>query len=160
METAAELAREVDFLKDRIQHIEQALGDLARVKVNINTAQVGDVLEDGSIVVTKSGGMSLVAGPSSTEVECPWSKEFSDVFEKLKDNGFNPSQWFIPSLEQLKMASYSQEVKKHFSTERNYWSSDEATRTAAKLFNFGLNGEFRHTKNLSYLCRPFRLLTY
>jgi hypothetical protein len=159
MKTAAELAREVDLLKERIQQIEQGVNALAK-GVPIVDAKPGDVLEDGSIVVIKRGGMALVAGPSSTEVECSWSREFSDVFGKLKVNGFNPSQWFIPSLEQLRMVSCSREVKRHFSMESRFWSSDEATHTLAKSFDFGMNDSFSDFKIHFYLVRPFRLLTY
>lgn len=162
MKTAAELAREVDYLKARIQQIEKAVGDLTSVKVSIEHANPGDVLEDGSVVVTNGGNMALIAGPAFAEVECPWSKQFSEVFDKLSANGFIPSQWFIPSTGQLKIAFCNQEVKKHFSTATHYWSSEEATSNFAKSFNFSENVGFvcSHLKGSSYLSRPFRLLTY
>jgi ribosomal silencing factor RsfS len=166
MKTATELSREVDFLKTKIQKIEQGLKDLTSVKVSIVHANSGDVLEDGSVIVAKSiavthsGGMALVAAPASVEVECQWSKKFSDVFESLSANGFTPSQWFIPSLGQLRMAYFRREVREHFSVQALYWSSDEETHDLAQSLDFRMNTKCTSFKNSFRRVRPFRTLTY
>jgi hypothetical protein len=64
--------------------------------------------------------------PKSTEVEAKWSKEFPEVFRVLKEQGFNPSQWFIPTKEQLKLAYRN--VPNEFSS-TTYWSSTESNAT-------------------------------
>jgi hypothetical protein len=63
----------------------------------IQEAKVGDTLEDGSILLKKGNGFALVVAPKSTEVQCPWTKQFSEVFDKLNSEGFIPSQWFVPT---------------------------------------------------------------
>jgi hypothetical protein len=88
----------------------------------IQEAKVGDTLEDGSIVIKKENGLALVVAPKSTEVQCQWSRQFTEVFDKLSSEGFVSSQWFIPSVEQLKLAY------KVIPNEINnvlYWSSSE-----------------------------------
>jgi hypothetical protein len=97
-------------------------------EITIENASVGDTLEDGSIVLQKSNGLALLVAPSSTEVEATWSKEFSEVFQKLKEQGFNPSQWFVPTEEQLQLAYNT--IRGEFSATL-YWSSTEFNATYA-----------------------------
>ena len=99
MLTKTQLQQEVQNLEAKLQEFREQLNTYKAV--TIKTAGIGDTLEDGSIVLQKSDGLALLVAPKNTEVEAEWSKEFPEVFEKLKSNGFNPSQWFIPSIEQL-----------------------------------------------------------
>ena len=99
----------------------------------LQEANVGDTLEDGSIVLQKSNGLALLVAPLSTEIECPWSKKFPEVFQKLKEQGFNPSQWFVPTKEQLRLACQS--IPNEFSTAL-YWSSTEIDFTNVYIQSF------------------------
>lgn len=151
-------------LQNKIQELEAELLEfkyqLSNYKeVTIETASVGDTLEDGSIVIKKENGLALLAAPKSTEVCCAWSKEFPEVFKKLKEEGFNPSQWFIPTAEQLKLA-YAK-VRNNFSASC-YWSSTESTATDACLVSYKITGialEGFH-KTLTSCVRAFRCVTY
>jgi hypothetical protein len=102
MTTKSQLQSKIQELESELQSFKQQLKSYK--EITIETASIGDVLEDGSIVVDKQGSIALLAAPATTEVVCQWTKEFSDVFEALKFQGFNPSQWFIPSKEQLQLA--------------------------------------------------------
>jgi hypothetical protein len=95
--------------------------DLEQKFPTIQEAKIGDVLEDGSIVVEKTTSMALLVAPLITEAICGWTPEFTPVFNKLKEKGFTPSQWFIPTKEQLKIAL--QNCNTHFGGS-TYWSSD------------------------------------
>jgi hypothetical protein len=88
----------------------------------LKTFVPGDVLEDGSIVLQKSNGLALLVAPASTQVECKWSPEFPEVFQKLQEQGFNPSQWFVPTKEQLELAYKT--IPEHFISTL-YWSNTE-----------------------------------
>ena len=102
-------------------------------EITIENASVGDTLEDGSIVLKKENGLALLVAPKSTEVKCPWSKKFPEVFQKLKEQGFNPSQWFVPTKEQLRLACQS--IPNEFSTAL-YWSSTEIDFTNVYIQSF------------------------
>ena len=94
--------------------------------------------------------------PASTEVKAPWTKEFPEVFQKLKEEGFNPSQWFVPTKEHLKFAYLT--VPDEFSS-TGYWSSTEGTAFAYGVpVNFGV--AYYAPKSNTYCVRAFRCITY
>jgi hypothetical protein len=155
MLTKAQLKTEVQNLKTKLQEFQEQLNECK--EVTIETAGVGDTLEDGSIVLQKSNGLALLVAPKNTEVEAAWSKEFSEVFEALKSQGFNPSQWFIPTKEQLKLAYRN--VPNEFSSTR-YWSSTEYGATYACFVNFGSGSSGTNGKTNVYCVRAFRCVTY
>ena len=149
-------------LQNKIQELETELVEFksqlsSYEEVTIENASVGDVLEDGSIVLKKENGLALLVAPTSTEVYCSWTKEFPEAFEKLEGQGFNPSQWFIPTKEHLQLAY--QNIPSEFST-ACYWSSTEGNATGACYQDF-FNGDFSTTsKTYSFRVRAFRCVTY
>ena len=166
-----------DQLQSKIRELEEELKTFKEQlnnykEITIETAVPGDTLEDGSIVLKKENGLALLVAPASTEVVCQWSKAFPEVFDKLKVEGFNPSQWFVPTQEQLELAydyrfvptqeqlelAYSL-IRHHFSGDR-YWSSTEASSTNACSQNFSLGNLGTGTKADSFRVRAFRCVTY
>ena len=155
MLTKAQLQQEVQNLEVKLQQFQEQLNQCK--EVTIETASVGDTLEDGSIVLQKSNGLALLVAPKSTEVEATWSKEFPEVFEKLKSQGFNPSQWFVPTVKQLQLA-YRNVPNEFFST--YYWSSTEGIAACACIVYF-LNGGTNYGHKTCTICvRAFRCVTY
>jgi hypothetical protein len=153
----AEMQQRLETIQQEAEQIKKAL---AKSYPSIQEAKPGDLLEDGTVVIEKYGNAALIAAPSITECRCTWSKEFSDVFEALKSQGFNPSQWFIPSQEQLKLAYKN--AKPYFSSTHywSYWSSTEASSTDACHVHF-LNGDqFTCSKTFTSCVRAFRLVTF
>ena len=126
MTTKTQLQSKIQELEAELQSFKQQLNTYK--EITIETASVGDVLEDGSIVLQKSNGLALLVAPKVTEVEATWSKEFPEVFQKLKEQGFNPSQWFVPTKEQLQLAYKT--IPDEFSSTL-YWSSTEVNATNA-----------------------------
>jgi hypothetical protein len=155
MLTKTQLQTEVRNLETKLQEFREQLNQCK--EVTIETASVGDTLEDGSIVLQKSNGLALLVAPKNTEVKASWSKEFPEVFEALKSQGFNPSQWFIPTQEQLKLAYRN--VPNEFSS-AIYWSSTESSATLAcyVLFFNGYSTSFG--KANTFCVRAFRCVTY
>jgi hypothetical protein len=156
MLTKQQLQAEVQNLKTKLQEFQEQLNECK--EVTIETAGVGDTLEDGSIVLKKENGLALLVAPKNTEVSAPWSKEFSEVFDALKSQGFNPSQWFIPTKEQLQYACRNipyNELSAGF-----YWSSTKCNVTDAygQLAHLNLGGT--GTKAHFNLVRAFRCVTY
>src|SRR6056300_1775709 len=132
MTSNTQLQNKIQELESELKTFKEQLNNYK--EITIETAVPGDVLEDGSIVLKKENGLALLVAPESTEVECEWSKEFPEVFQKLKEQGFNPSQWFIPTKEQLNLAY--ENIKQHFAV-AGYWSSTEVSATGACGQNFG-----------------------
>jgi hypothetical protein len=155
MLTKTQLQQEVQNLKTKLQEFQEQLNEWK--EVTIETAGVGDTLEDGSIVLQKSNGLALLVAPKNTEVKASWSKEFSEVFEALKSQGFNPSQWSVPTEEQLQLAYRN--IPNKFSSPY-YWSSTEynATLACSVNFNFGRSG-YANKTNVRCV-RAFRCVTY
>ena len=149
-------------LQNKIQELEAELKTFKEQlnnykEVTLETAVPGDVLEDGSIVLKKENGLALLVAPASTEVECTWSKGFTQVFNKLQEEGFNPSQWFVPTKEQLKLAYSS--ILHHFSA-ACYWSSTEINATFPYFVNYINGSAFNASKTFRYCVRAFRCVTY
>jgi hypothetical protein len=154
MTTKTQLQNKIQELEAELQSFKQQLNTYT--EITIENASVGDTLEDGSIVLQKSKGLALLVAPKSTEVVCTWSKEFPEVFQKLKEQGFNPSQWFIPTKEQLQLAYKT--IPNEFSSS-NYWSSTETSASYACVrFTKGCAGS--GLKTCALCVRAFRCVTY
>jgi hypothetical protein len=156
MTSKTQLQSKIQELESELQEFKQQLNNYKETPT-IETANVGDVLEDGCIVLKKENGLALLVAPKSTEVYTSWSKEFPEVFNKLEQEGFNPSQFFIPTKEQLVLAY--QEIPQHFSA-TYYWSSTEINATCAFFVCYS-NGNANCTSKANALCvRAFRCVTY
>jgi len=150
-------------LQSKIQELEVELQSFKKQlnnykEITIETAKVGDVLGDGSIVLKKENGLALLVAPISTEVASTWSLEFPEVFQKLQEQGFTPSQWFVPTKEQLQLACNT--IPEHFPS-FVYWSSTEYSSSSAWFVYFS-SGAYRSNKsNSGYVrVRAFRCVTY
>jgi hypothetical protein len=116
-------------------------------------ASVGTMLEDGSIVLQKSDELLLVISPEHTEIKCAWSFEFPYVLKKFEEEGFNSSEWFIPTIEQLQFAYDT--LPKAFPSVY-YWSSTESTGDTAWCKNFAVGTEIKSSKKMPLCTRAFR----
>jgi hypothetical protein len=168
IESLAKKLTSFDQLLNRLQDLEVKLASLPGLfspelhnykEITIGTANPGDVLEDGSIVVKKENGLALLAGPASVEVICQWTKAFPDVFVKLKEQEFNISQWFVPTKEQLNLAFQNPKVREHFASSL-YWSSTEVSSTIACFQNFNIGFISSLSKTNTRCVRPFRCVVF
>jgi len=125
----------------------------------LESSKAGDKLKDGCIVVHKfeETRMALIAAPKHTEVPCQWSKEFSNVFKGLAFLGFNRSQWFSPTVEQLNLAYNNCEGQ--FSA-TYYWSSTEASSSFSCPVLFFNGTQFTYSKTNTNCVRAFSLVSY
>lgn len=156
MTSKNQLQSKIQELEAELQEFKQQLGSYKETPT-IQEANVGDTLEDGSIVLQKSNGLALLVAPKDTEVKATWSQEFTEVFQKLKEQGFNPSQWFVPTEEQLLLAYRN--VPNEFSSPR-YWSSTEDGATGACVVAFTHGFAYDCDKTFTTCVRAFRCVTY
>lgn len=156
MTSKTQLQSKIKELEAELKTFKEQLNNYK--EITIETASVGDVLEDGSIVLQKESGLALLVAPRSTEVVCQWSKEFSEVFDKLHIEGFNPSQWFVPTQEQLRLA-YNFIYPHHFDA-TYYWSSTEFNTIRACVVNYGIGNPGNFGKEARCRVRAFRCVTY
>ena len=75
------------------------------------------------------------------------------------EKGFNPSQWFVPTKEQLNLAYQNPEVRKHFAS-ITYWSSTEFNATIACRQCFCTGIICNIPKTYTGCVHPFRCVTY
>jgi hypothetical protein len=156
MTTKNQLQTKIQELENELHSFKQQLNNYKETPT-IETAKVGDVLQDGCIVLKKENGLALLVAPKSTDVYAEWSKEFTQVFNKLEEEGFNPSQFFIPTKEQLNLAWET--IPQHFAS-AFYWSSTEVNATNACLQIF-INGSIINGNKTTAGCvRAFRCMTY
>jgi hypothetical protein len=156
MTTKTQLQSKIQELESELQQFKQQLSNY-KDHPTIQEASVGDVLEDGCIVLQKSNGLALLVAPQSTEVRTPWSREFPEVFKKLEEEGFNPSQFFIPTKEQHNLAWKT--IPQHFAR-AFYWSSTEVNATNACLQNFSNGRIINGNKTFTRCVRAFRCVMY
>ena len=155
MTSIHQLQTKIEELESELQSFKQQLNN--HKVPTLAKASVGDTLEDGSIVLQKSNGLALLVAPKSTEVKTTWSKEFLEVFDKLKNQGFNRSQWFIPTIDQLQLAY--QLIPQEFSS-TFYWSSTETSATNAYYVYFTIGFTYCFSKTFAFCVRAFRCVTY
>jgi hypothetical protein len=141
MTTKTELQNKIQELEAELVEFKSQLNSYK--EVTIENASVGDVLEDGSIVLKKENGLALLVAPRITEVKC--------------EQGFNRSQWFVPTKEQLRLAF--QNIPNEFST-AYYWSSSEFNATVACRQGFATGYIYSISKTNSGRVRAFRCVTY
>jgi hypothetical protein len=156
MTTKNQLQTKIQELENELHSFKQQLNNYKETPT-IETAKVGDVLQDGCIVLKKENGLALLVAPKSTDVCCSWSKEFTQVFNKLEKEGFNPSQFFIPTKEQLNLAYKT--IPQHFASAL-YWSSTEFNATNACTQSFTNGFIISGTKTSTRCVRAFRCVTY
>jgi hypothetical protein len=120
MTNKQQLLQSINETEQQLEKLKQELE--AHKTPTIQGASVGDTLEDGSIVLMKENHIALLIAPKSTEVYCKWTKGFPEVYSKLTEQGFIPSQWFVPTVEQLRLAY---KVIPNEFNEDWYWSSSE-----------------------------------
>ena len=149
-------------LQNKIQELEAELRSFKTElnnyqELTLENAEPGDVLNDGTVVISKFNGLALLASPKETEVTCTWSSTFPEVYQKLQEKGFNPSQWFVPTIEQLKLA-YT--VASQDFASYGYWSSTEVSSTNACLLYFIDGNVNSGSKACTYCVRAFRCVTY
>ena len=153
MTTKTQLQSKIQELEEELSSFKQQLNNY-KDHPTIQEAQVGDVLEDGCIVVKKENGLALLVAPKSTDVYATWSKEFPEVFKKLEE-GFNPSQFFIPTKEQLNIAYET--IPQHFAI-AFYWSSTDFSATNACLQGFITGSLSSGSKAFAYCVRASGVL--
>jgi hypothetical protein len=156
MTSKTQLQSKIHELESELKTFKEQLNNYK--EVTLETASVGDVLEDGSIVLKKENGLALLVAPKSTEVVCQWSKDFPKVFEKLQEEGFNPSQWFVPTKEQLELAYNF--IYNHFDAVCYWSSSEEFNDRIAYCFNYYARNVAIGSKEYSRCVRAFRCVTY
>ena len=157
MTTKTQLQTKIQELESELQEFKQQLNNY-KDHPTIQGAKIGDVLEDGCIVLKKENGLTLLVAPEWTDVCAAWSKEFPEVFKKLEEQGFNPSQFFIPTKEQLNLAYKT--IPQHFANYACYWSSTELNATGACLQLLCNGNVLSFSKPGSYTVRAFRCVTY
>jgi hypothetical protein len=156
MTTKTQLQTKIQELEEELSSFKQQLNNYKN-HPTIQEASVGDVLEDGCIVLKKENGVALLVAPKSTDVYATWSKEFPEVFKKLEEQGFNPSQFFIPTINQLNLAYKT--IPQHFAS-TDYWSSTEITATIACCQGFSGGSIFSFIETIMNSVRAFRCVTY
>jgi hypothetical protein len=136
---------------------------------------VGTTIPDGSTIICKAGGTAWIVAPSCLQLSSPWAGgqynstqvgnkccicEWPELNTRLLQCGFNPCDWFVPSIGQLNNPGYVCRTRwDTFSTAR-YWSSTEVSATNACLQCFFYGGIVSVSKTSSHLVRPFRCVTY
>jgi hypothetical protein len=118
----------------------------------IKNATPGETLVDNSVLVFCNSKFALIAAPNETEIKSNWyQKEL--ICDKLNEHGFNPDEWFIPTVGQLYLTYVM--CKNAFSA-TYYWSSTEASSTTACYVNFTSGRQGTNSKTNSNCVRAFR----
>ena len=133
---------------------------------------VGTTLPDCSKIICKGGGTAWIVAPSCTQVAATWNGSTSGVVgnkpcvcdwatlnTQLINCGFNPSDWFVPSLTELQMGYACRSNWDTFSSSI-YWSSTENSSAFACFVFFGNGNTNGYTKAATTCVRAFRRVTY
>lgn len=154
MTTKSQLQSRIQELENELKSLKEQLNNF-KESPTIEDAEIGDTLEDGSIVIKKSDGLALLMAPKFTEYVVRWSEDFEHVLSFIETIGFNRSQWFVPTAHQLQIAMKT--VPDEFSS-LGYWSSEEYCDKASKVVSrFGISSI---SKNSYKPVRLFRCVTY
>ena len=135
---------------------------------------IGTVLPDGSTTICKAGGVAWIVAPATTQVSATWNGtttelvgdkccvcDWSSLCSAMVSAGFNPGDWFVPSLSQLQNPGYVCRTNwDSFSPITFYWSSTEFDATTACLVTCCNGNANISGKTVTGCVRAFRCVTY
>ena len=144
---------------------------------------VATTLPDGSRIICKSGGTAWIVAPETTQVCEPWgnvtacgcidnspagvsvhsditSENFPCLYNQLISCGFNPSEWFLPSLSQLQNPGFVCRTNWDSFSLSFYWSSTEVDATRACSIRYDNGSTALCSKTFTLRVRAFRCVTY
>ena len=148
----------------------------------VSACPEGTFLPDGSTIICKSGGTAWIIAPACTRVfSITWGNYATEgntvqgnlpqitptiwpaLYNRLISCGFNPDDWFVPSISQLQNPGYVCRSKWDPETSCGcYWSSTEID--ASRAHDFVLcNNAVRFTVKCfasANQVRAFRCVTY
>jgi hypothetical protein len=139
----------------------------------IRSCPVGTILPDRSALICKAGGTAWIVAPANTQVSPTWNGtttelvgdkccvcDWSTLCACLISRGFNPSDWFVPSIAQLQNPGWVCRTQwDTFSAPTCYWSSTELNAISSCSVNFA--GGYALPGGKSSGCaRAFRCVTY
>jgi len=143
-------------IQEAERHLEALRQDLRNYK-KVSDTQVGDVLEDGSIVLDKGDNHAIVVCPIEKEFESNWLDLMHHGLATSITNHFD-SEWFVPSKDLLLLAN--KQIPSFFGGNHRYWSSSEFNFLDAYAVNVGQNYDDVVPKLFKFSVRPFRVLTF
>ena len=141
----------------------------------VSVCPVGTTLPDGSIIICKAGGTAWIVAPSITQVGQTWNNSTGTVVGNkccvcdwptlnacLISRGFNPRDWFVPNVLQIKNPGYVCRTQWDSFDTTFYWSSTEANSNFARCFSFanGTYNPYGRYKSNGHCVRAFRCVTY
>jgi len=154
MITKSQLEQKITELESELQEFKSQLNNYS--EITLENSKPGDTLSNGTVVIHKECNRILIAAPKETVVYSKWTPEFPEVFESLKSHGFIPSQWHVPTIQEMRLAY--ENAKESFSA-ANYWSSAETSATCGCILYFGYGNTYGGTKPNTFCVRAFRWVT-
>jgi hypothetical protein len=136
---------------------------------------IGTVLQDGSAIYCKAGGLAWIVAPNCTQVGSQWAGgqynntligtfkniccvcEWPLVCTALINNGFNPCDWFIPDQTTL-FNAYNCRSNWDTCSSIYYWSSGEINASIACIVRFQYNDQFSSLKSITNSVRSVRCI--
>ena len=136
---------------------------------------VGTVLPDGSTTICKAGGVAWIVAPATTtQVSATWNGtttelvgdkccvcDWSSLCSAMVSAGFNPGDWFVPSVSQLQNPGFVCRTNWDSFSSPFYFSSTEIDATGA--YGMCLNCTVQPCgllKSGPWCVRAFRCVTY
>jgi len=142
----------------------------------VSVCPEGTYLPDGSTIICKAGGTAWIVAPSCTQLCSSWAGgqynstqvgdkccicEWSGLETQLINCGFNPCDWFVPSLSQLQNPGYVCIANWDSNYGGCYWSSTEINATCALFLSHYCGGQVNScSKSYPFCVRAFRCVTY
>ena len=146
----------------------------------VSACPVGPTLPDGSRLICKAGGTAWIIAPVSTQVYATWNNstntcvgnkccvcDWPTLNTSMISGGFNPANWFVPSLSQLQnpgLVCVTLWDAAPATPRAPYWSSTEVSSTLSTCVTFpggpGMDDPAGASKTNLGQVRAFRCVTY
>ena len=139
----------------------------------IPACPAGTTLLDGSRIICKSSGTAWIVAPSCTQVSQTWNGtttllvgdkccvcDWSTLQAQLINCGFNPCDWFVPSLSQLQNPGWVCRTQWDTFSPHCYWASAEVSATNAYFVCCTSGGAVSSLKADGRCVRAMRCVNY
>ena len=139
----------------------------------VSVCPVGTILPDGSKIICKAGGTAWIVAPANTQVTQTWNNtttllvgnkpcvcDWPTLNTGLINCGFNPGDWFVPSISQLQNPGYVCRTQWDSFSAALYWSSTGFNSGEGCSVLFTNSNTSCCGKSFSNCVRAFRCVTY
>jgi hypothetical protein len=158
MNQKQQLIQQIQSLEEQLKTTKEQLKNL---KVKPEDADIGDVLEDGSIVFLRGDNFIIVMANPEFDLFCQYDDSMANYFASKVWNDRSIAEWFLPDVNLMKRAML---VLPNMFKNEYYWTSSKGKVDFNRQKILWCNGVVRGSESTAgadlFYMRAFRVIHF